>query len=530
MLKKTILCFVAIVIFCVPALANNMAVSSVSLEAGSSGKRNIVFNVAWDNSWFIAGAPSATANWDAAWVFAKYSVYSGGVWSAWKHCKLDPTAGNHTLPGGTPASPQLAVGVTGSYGMGAFLYRSVAATGSIAWTSAKILWDYGADSVADGAVIKIKLFALEMVYIPAGTFYIGDPNGAVTGNFKWQDGTIGAPQITSSLSNAVNTVDNSYDDAQLEGTGIRIDGDGGLDNDANGTIDNASFPTGYNAFYMMKYEVTQQEYAEFLNTLTGLQQGNRVDAGLHYNAYRNFIKQTSSSPAYFGVDASADAGTTTAADITKLNKTTDGKWIACNYLSWMDQAAFADWSGLRPFTELEFEKAARGAQSPVAGEYAWGNTTISAATGPTNSGAINEKSALATANCVYNGSISGPIRVGGIAANSDGTRARSGAGYYGVMELSGDLWERTVTVGNATGRLFTGTAGDGTLSTNGHATNTDWPGVSSGEVTGATGSGFRGGNWLDDSPFARVADRSGASYGGSSRNSADGARLARTSP
>jgi hypothetical protein len=50
-------------------------------------------------------------------------------------------------------------------------------------------------------------------------------------------------------------------------------------------------------------------------------------------------------------------------------------------------------------------------------------------------------------------------------------------------------------VGNADGRAFTGVHGNGALSTNGHANQTLWPGLSSGEVTGAAGSGFRGGSW-----------------------------------
>ena len=39
------LCVAAAGFCCASALANNMAVSNVSLEAGASGKRNIVFNL-----------------------------------------------------------------------------------------------------------------------------------------------------------------------------------------------------------------------------------------------------------------------------------------------------------------------------------------------------------------------------------------------------------------------------------------------------------------------------------------------------
>lgn len=55
-----------------------------------------------------------------------------------------------------------------------------------------------------------------------------------------------------------------------------------------------------------------------------------------------------------------------------VNEPDDGAWVSANDLSWMDGAVLADWAALRPFTELEFEKAARGPVVPVADEFAWG--------------------------------------------------------------------------------------------------------------------------------------------------------------
>ena len=161
----------------------------------------------------------------------------------------------------------------------------------------------------------------------------------------------------------------------------------------------------------------------------------------------------------------------------------------------MDGAAYADWAGLRPMTELEFEKACRGNQTPVPDEFAWGTTSITAATGISNDGAANEVPSNAGANCAvgFGAGINGPLRVGSFATSSS-TREQAGASFYGIMELSGNLWERPVTIGNVGGRLFTGTLGDGSLSAAGNATNGDWPGINAGEVTGASGSGFRGGD------------------------------------
>jgi formylglycine-generating enzyme required for sulfatase activity len=197
----------------------------------------------------------------------------------------------------------------------------------------------------------------------------------------------------------------------------------------------------------------------------------------------------------------------------------------------MDQAAYAAWAGLRPFTELEYEKLTRGPAIPLANEYAWGTTNITPATTITGGGTASERAGQ-TGNglCnVANSGTGGPLRTG-FAATGSTNRQTAGAGYYGLMELSGNLWERPVSVGNATGRGFTGTHGSGTLSDNGYATNTDWPGYASGEVTTATGSGFRGGDWNDTAVLARVSGRVYAAVVYGYRLSNIGARCARTSP
>ena len=169
-------------------------------------------------------------------------------------------------------------------------------------------------------------------------------------------------------------------------------------------------------------------------------------------------------------------------------------------------------------TELEFEKVARGPLLPVSGEFAWGTTTITAAAALSGSSEDGSETVTTTgANAHYNNTILtggdagngaqyaiGPLRVGIFAADASG-RESAGAGYYGVMELSGNVWERVVTIGNATGRLFDGGHGDGALSsTSGYEGNADvstWPGMdatASRGVTGAAGSGFRGGSWSDE--------------------------------
>jgi formylglycine-generating enzyme required for sulfatase activity len=565
------------------AFANNLSLSSPSLTGKNTGTQvwDIQFTASWDNSWCDSGDPcngdasTQSANHDAVWLFAKFSKWSSSTssWSAWAHCTLSKTGGDYTAPSGTKidigCSPSAACG-GGDTAKGVFLYRNAAGTGTLTATNATIRWLYGTDGVGNTDVVKLQLFGIEMVYIPTGNFYIGDGSASPEANFRWQDGTAGAVQITSALTNAVNasSTSNSYDDTYLKqgsgapgnGSGVKFSGTSGNGitcADASNCIGtggtaasaNSSFPTGYNAFYIMKYDVSQGQYRDFLNILTRTQQNTRTAAQtasqyvmsntVNVN-YRSGIRAPSSIPTgsiTFGTDLQAITANNTTAGNGTFNESTDGDWVAANYLSLMDGYAFLDWAGLRPFTELEFEKSARGGQTAVADEYAWGSTSITGATGISNSGANNETASNAGANCAYNnnGSVQGPVRVGEFAGAAT-TRAQSGGSYYGVMDLSGNLWKRPVTVGQGSlGRQYTGLHGDGVLSTNGNANVDYWPGNAgtggaSGEVTGSTGSGLRGGSWNSSSTHARVSDRYLAAFVYTNRDIDSGARGARTSP
>ncbi|MFZ4398023.1 MAG: SUMF1/EgtB/PvdO family nonheme iron enzyme, partial [Kiritimatiellia bacterium] len=258
------------------------------------------------------------------------------------------------------------------------------------------------------------------------------------------------------------------------------------------------------AFYCMKYEITQGQYAAFLNALTSVECGGQDNTGQTADRYykpatlANRYSLTGFWPAI-----------------------TAGKpYVACNNLSWADDAAYAAWAGLRPMTELEFEKACRGPIVPVAGEYAWGSTAISQATGISNDGAVNETASNSGANCAYgnHGSVQGPLRAG-VFATSTSDRAGSGASYWGIMELSGNLWERVVTIGNGTGQGFQGTHGAGTLTL-----PADWP------QANAVGAGFRGGSWDSAATGARVSDRASAASTWAARDSHEGSRGVRAAP
>jgi formylglycine-generating enzyme required for sulfatase activity len=287
-----------------------------------------------------------------------------------------------------------------------------------------------------------------------------------------------------------------------------------------------TFPNGYSAFYCMKYELSQGGYRDFLNTLSYTQQVNHmavapssiISTWILNSANRNYLKIKSpgtnpTTPAEIGCDADGDL---------IWNESTDGENIACNFLSWVDQAAYLVWAGLRPLTELEYEKAARGIQSSVAGEYAWGNANIfntlyTLSNTNQNTEIVSNPATAPTgnANCAptYPTAAIGPMR-NGIFATATSNRITSGGSFYGVMELSGNLWEQVITTANAEGRNFIVGTPYADLDVNGYAWNgvTTWPGGSSGKVNGSTnalGVIYRGGAWGTAVTNLRISDRSG---------------------
>lgn len=523
-------------------LANNVSIENVELVELDEDEDTVIieFDLSWSNAW-----RDGTNN-DAVWIFAKYSTDAG---STWTHATLKTSGTN-------PANFDDGVKQSGSNftrldlivssdKTGCIIEPANIGSGLVDFHNVQLVWDYGengvTDSEADHADTRIRVYGIEMINIPEGDFDLGDGTGSSESTLAFHVANNTATSVTAALRATV-TVDTSAND-DIDTTPIGIDGDGGIDVDNSGSIDNADYPTGYKSFYLMKYEISQGQYRDFLNTLTQAQQNSRTQADLSNendaNTYvmvaegqgtvsnRQTIKAGSNpadgEPYTFGCDLDDD-------DV--LDESNDGEWIAMNYLNWMDVAAFCDWSALRPMTELEYEKAARGENPPVVGEYAWGTTGLTQATGPTNSGQANETS-TATGNGLanYNSGVVGPMRVG-FSATASTNRVQSGASYYGVMGLSGNLEDGVVTIGNSTGRAFRGTHGDGNLLTTsgfeGNAHNSDWPGFVSGQgVSGATGSGHRGGYWFSTLPQS-VSDRTSASVSVTSRSDGYGGRCART--
>ncbi len=464
------------------------------------------------------------SNWDAAWVFVKYKVQGQN----WQHATLSTNASHYSF--NTSLSiPSAMTFYPASDGKGVFIYRSADGTGNIDLKDVLLRWNYGTDGVSDGANLQIQVFAIEMVYIPTGPFFIGDGNISTppsTKGFTINNQGNNLPYLVTS-ENAITFISSSststtsvYNPAYTSGYTLP-----------------ASFPKGYEAFYIMKYEISQKQYVDFFNTLPN--DATRSNRNLGCNS--SSTSETNRNNFYWSGQVNDDA-------ILTNGKSGDR---ACNYLHFADGCAFADWAALRPITELEFEKASRGCDLtnpgnpvpifPVNGEYAWGSTAINNVGSLVNDGTANEglPSPLTNqANAQYSGtSISGPLRNGIFAAKGWTTdqRKQSGASYYGVMELSGNLaeWVKPTYACNSGSYNFTGNNGDGVLSANSNANQSYWNGSYS-EVALSNDWYFalKGGGYASPSSELRTSDRSSSMfstscYSGSGRSSDRGFRCGR---
>ena len=451
--------------------ANNiMVLSPEVVDHKADGTACVRFNLYWEHSW----KDNMRANWDAAWVFIK-SYY--GDLKEWHHLYIDLDPSAHTYASAN--APMLMefpeeniMGVNRCPGF--FIHRRDGGNGTNEIEGIKVKFNYLDHGYSTTDTIVVSVFAIEMVYIPKSTYVLGD--GMSTNTFRTigSDISIGAGQQVSDM-------------------GI-ITGETGWT--FNGTPIPDEYPKGFEAFYIMKHEISQHAYVDFLNTLTLDQQRVRVPVAptaadkswamsfgsyaTNFTQYRNYIRIRNGSVG----DAAAQYGHSIGGN--DWDRESNGGNIACNFLSWDDGLAYLDWAALRPMTEMEFEKAGRGHKRVIKGEYVWAfkaGYPVPATNSFIDAGLATEVARDPQANYLETGKAPWVIRCGAFAKDST-TRYESGGTYYGVMNMSDNLWERCVNLSTQEGREFVPNNGDGYVSMMGSADVEGWP--------TAAGGGFRG--------------------------------------
>ncbi len=459
---KKILLSITVAFFALNSIANNITVTAATLSGQNVTTHTEIvnFTVGWENSWRTSINES---NYDGAWIFVKFRRLTGTA--DWRHCTL--TVANSVVGAGGIMTVQNDL-------KGAFINRNADGIGNVSFTGNQLVWNYGADGVADNETVEINVIGLEMVYIPTGAFQLGSGGSE---NYAFKTGATAVPYNVTSTAITFGAT----------GTLLNTNGNG----PTTGTLP-AAYPTGYNAFWVMKYETTQQQYVDFLNHLDLARATTNNTPGIFTGTHPNLV-------------APQPERTVSTINSQRL-------------------AALADWSGLRPYSEMEFEKICRGANiPPVPNEYVWGSTTISPLASVTNTGLTNETVNLPTTANTTIGNIYGTLTRAGIFARATGsTRELSGSSYYGVMNMADNAIEICVNTVNATGLAFDGSInGDGYLNASGNTDIANW--------TNSLSYGWRGSTFNSGVTAARTSDRIQASLndGGSIYNYI-GIRLART--
>lgn len=416
------------------ACGSELRVTHARIEAQDEKTAVVAFDIEWSNAWRYQDV-----NHDAVWVFFKARPESGGEW---RHVKLARSGVNPEecdTGDGTPVEifvPEDRVGL--------FVRRLDDGAGAISVRNIQAVCDLAASGLEMGGEVRARAFGVEMVYVPDGAFRAGNTGGVIGDSFR-----------DARDENAAALIDSS-DGRDLywgpqEGTKVSLP---------------AAYPNGFEAFYCMKYELTEGFYSDFLNTLTRAQQEALAPPG-NTVIRRSENVAAAPEPIEFGCDGNNNK---------LFDEPDDGRSTPMQGSTRAASLAVAAWSGLRPMTELEYEKACRGFAAPVAGEFAWGSTTHP-----------DQNAYLVTTNS---------------------TRESAGLSHWGIANLSGpSRGELVMSVAAGAPSLFTGRHGEGALGANGAANVVGWPDATQANVNEG---GMRGGSAWHGHPQWRVADRSEA--------------------
>jgi|694.fasta_scaffold80182_2 hypothetical protein len=461
-----------------------LRIKNVSVAPRDEKTAIVKFDIVWANSWRHG------VFHDAAWVFFKVRANETSAWQPVRLAadKVLNPAGYGQKKEGTPLEFVVPDGKDGFTGM--FVRRAQDGVGLVDTREVTAVVEWGTNiqpATAETLKPEIRAFGVEMVYIPEGPFYVGrgseEPfpfefrgGGGMEQNWLYRYNRKDGQDFTTRFEYSKNPVADSWvtisppqrfpaylvtgagpiPTGKQEGSLWAV----GIKPADKGTIP-AAFPNGYAAFYCMKYPwITQGQYADFLNTLTAAQAKIRYWPHGHGDAIEGggpAVKRAGKSPKY----------TYSATD-------PDGK---CPWMSWADATAYAAWAGLRPMTELEFEKAIRGPE---------------------------------------------------LAAPNQATPSYWGVDSVQILEA----FERVVSIGDATGRAFAGTHGSGTPDL-----PADWPSsflegvIIRGDPIPKTAAYAAGGAWLP--VHLLISGRVGPLYARFDRSNKDpyaGWRGARSAP
>lgn len=465
--------------------ATNVKIENVEITENNFLK----CTVKWENSWFF-NKELTIASENQSSTQKKNFVFKDGVWCflkirtndyTWKHIYLS----ENEIFINQNSNQILDTKIETVNDKGGFFLSSIIKENKNGISQTSISIKLPDEIKNQFGVYDIALYAIEMIWVDEGSFFVGDgvhSQNALRKATQTNDSTNTKPFLIHSENEI------------LVGTN-----EGNLYGNNNSEFFPKSaipttFPKGYTGFWVMKYEINQSLYTDFLNTLTFKQQVNRTanSPESEINTPALAISSNTLLRNSIFIKEKGNKNLDIPAIYATNYDTKDGKYRACNWLNAQDIAAFLDWAALRPITELEFEKAARGITNPIKGEFSWGTPYIIDANTVQNDGTESETvSELANGTdsaglASYNSGIelnqlNGVLRNGFGAKGLDffdsnsstsdfELRLQAGASFWGVLELSGNVWEYCVKINNPNTLNFQrNQVGNGFLDENGNA-------------------------------------------------------------
>lgn len=423
----------AFLLIALPFLAwsNDIQVSNVQITVGSDPYRPVInCDVSWQNGWRIDGGAEFM---DAAWVFVKYRT---AAMQTWRHGII----GASSIVSGDIAAQHHPL----NYGVN--IFSSVDTVGTISGTISLTL-----DSLMSSAYgLEVQVHAIEMVKVPAGSYYVGDGN---SGANQWKDH---AHLMQFSETRPYHVTQDSIIDMSSS------------NRPTDGSSNSANILSNTGEFFLMKYEISYEQYTTFLNTLERNEQNLRTRLNLNSNANPSFRYVMTETPnPTFRSPIAVDLGYDTVVGPLNFycdlnnngigNEPDDGMSLGAIDLRIMDVISYSRWCGLRMPTEFQYEKACRGPLYPVKGEYAWGSSSIRVDTSSylnfnhlSNQGTAQEEYINPqpyTAHIGINNIMA--QRCGIHATAGSETRGDASASYYGIQDLTGGATEVYVQQANS---------------------------------------------------------------------------------
>ncbi len=461
-------------------------VRNCNFQATVDGGR-ITCDISWENAW------KNEINRDAVYLFFKYK--QPAQWGYQSVYLKEVLLGNES---------EFVEAQIVESGLGCFI--SLKNEGAEQKVSLKQI-DFMTEKIE--SVEALEAFIIEMVYIPEEAYELGEPSppmnqGGKAINCFFTYGTGGTYRIASSAAIAFGPENGKL----FCETNTPMSRQG----EESFQIPMA-FPNGYQAMWYMKYPLTEENYVKFLNCLTRKQQKSHVTADIAGTEIAHIFVMTDSDEEK--ERCAVLCRTTVENEEVPIEFFTTAMYREMNIISVDDITAFACFAGLRPITELEFEKAARGPLPAVPLEFAWGTNCaerIVCLSGVDGSGEelpipaagvdicnanfagnteqLQGKKVISAQRTGWGGPISAGTMDHAPVVPGRSVRECRGLSYYGVSELSGNLWEMCITIGNNAGRCFDGSCGNGILDEDGHHTIENWPDPKTGMGFGVRGASY----------------------------------------